>query len=114
MDPNPTRTRNELSQQIERDGAAVGALKFVSDDWRTWHFQSTDDPNVYWTVDLAAWDNSGACSCPVFDLAKNCIRRRLELRLIRPHTDAAKCKHIRRAEKVLCYRIKKKLFQNPN
>lgn len=96
-----------MDAQIERDAAACGVLKVVSDDWRTWHFQSSHSPDVYWTVDLAEWDCSGACSCPPFDFK---IRTRLRDGLIQPHTDAAKCKHIRRAEKILCYRVKKNLF----
>lgn len=106
MDPKP-ETRNALSRQIESDAAKVGVLLFISEDWRTWHFRSTEDPEDHWTVDLAEWDASGACSCPDFDIR---IRPLLRDRVIRPHTDRAKCKHIRRAEKVLCYRIKKNLF----
>lgn len=89
----------------------IGVCKFISQDWRTWHFQSRRSPNVFHTVDLAEFDCSGACSCEHFDFK---IRPLIRGGLIRPHSDAAKCKHIRRAEKILCYRIKKKLFASTN
>jgi hypothetical protein len=104
----------QLTQQ-EQDARAVGVCTFISDDWGTWHFQSTDEPQVYHTVHLDENDTSGACSCPHFDIR---IRVLLRDRIVKPHTARAKCKHILRAEKILCYRVKKNLFalrnQNPN
>lgn len=92
----------------ERDdsASACGVLKVVSDDWTRWHFQSSDDAAVFHTVDLTEWQLSGECSCPHFQMR---IRPLLSGRVIRPHSDHAKCKHIRRAEKILCYRVKQQL-----
>lgn len=101
----------------ERDdsAAACGVLKVISDDWTRWHFESKDDPNVYHTVDLTDWDCSGSCSCPHFEIR---IRPLLERRVIRPHDKNARCKHIMRADRILCYRVKKQLLtqrnQHPN
>jgi hypothetical protein len=92
---------------IAPSGPAIGRLQFVSADWRTWHFQSSEDPAVFWTVDLAAWDRSGACTCPHFDFR---IRTRLATGAIRPHTPRARCKHIERADRILCFRVKEELF----
>lgn len=96
-----------------RDGAVCGICKFISDDWEEWHFVSSDDPNVHHTVHLADWNLSGACSCPDFDIK---IRPLLEANVIRPHSDRARCIHIRRADKVLGYKMKRHLFalRNPN
>lgn len=93
--------------------AACGVCKYISEDWSTWHFQSRDNPQVYHTVDLTLWDCSGECSCPHFQFR---IRPLLVARTIRPHENRAKCRHIARAEKLLCYRVKKELFaqSNPN
>lgn len=98
----------------EESANKCGVCRFVSQDWRLWHFQSSSDPNKYHTVDLAEFDCSGACSCEHFDMR---IRPLLERRVIRPHESRAKCKHIAKAEKILCYRVKKRLFeqtQTPN
>lgn len=96
--------------QEDADAAACGVVRFVSPDGEEWHFESKDDPEVWWTVHLADWQLSGACSCPHFDLK---IRPLLKAGVVRPHSPRSKCKHIRRAERVLCYKIKKKLF-SPN
>lgn len=107
-----------MSNKVRQDDArACGVLKFVSDDWLTWHFQSTDDPEISHTVHLDENDCSGACSCQNFDFT---IRPLLRDRVIKKHSERSKCKHIRRAEKILCYRFKKNLValfkqsENPN
>jgi hypothetical protein len=102
-----------LQKQIERDAAACGVCKFISEDLRTWHFQSRYDTRIFHTVDLFEWDCSGECSCPHFQIR---IRPLLVSRTIRPHSEQARCKHIIRAERILCYRVKKQLSsqQNPN
>lgn len=99
----------------EESANKCGVLRWHSDDWSRWHFQSSSDPQKYHTVDLTEFDCSGACSCEHFDMR---IRPLLERGVIRPHENRAKCKHIARAEKILCYRVKKQLFSriqpNPN
>ncbi len=97
----------------DQDAAKCGMLKYVSVDWEEWHFQSSEAPAVFHTVHLADYDCSGACSCPNFDMR---IRPRLNAGLFRPHEPRAKCKHIRRADRILCYKTKKALFArtNPN
>ncbi len=99
-------TRNAQAPTLEDSARAVGVLRYVSEDALRYHFQSTDNPNVYHLVDLAEWECSGACSCEHFDIR---IRPLLSRRVIEPHEERAKCKHIRRAEKILCYRVKRQL-----
>lgn len=99
--------------QDEKDAADCGVLKFISVDWDEWHFQSRASPQIFHTVHLADWSLSGACSCPHFDMR---IRPLLEARVVQPHHPRAKCKHILRAERILCFKMKKALFKqsNPN
>lgn len=101
------------NQQRDDSARACGVLKVISDDWTRWHFQSTENPDIFHTVDLTEWDCSGACSCQHFEMR---IRPLLTRRVIRPHDERARCKHIRRADKILCYRVKKQLSRqlNPN
>jgi hypothetical protein len=89
---------------FSEDAEEVGECKVVSDDLTRYHFVSSDEPNKFHTVDLMDWWLSGSCSCENFDMR---IRPLLRDRVIKPHTERAKCKHIRRAEKILCYRVKK-------
>jgi len=96
----------EISEN-ERAAAACGILKVISDDWTRWHFQSSEGPNIYHTVDLTSWQFSGECSCPHFQMR---IQPLLARRVIKPHSAQAKCKHIRRADQVLLYHLKKRLF----
>jgi len=99
------------STSEQQAAAACGVLKFHSDDWMRWHFESRENPAISHTVDLSDWDCSGSCSCPHFDFR---IRPLLEKGTIKPHEDRAKCRHIRRAEKILCYRTKKELLRQRN
>jgi len=98
-------------KDIEEDAAKCGVLKFVSVDLEEWHFESSEKPGEYHTVHLADWELNGGCSCPNFDLT---IRPLIRDKIIRLHTARAKCKHIKRAERILCYRSKKILFVNQN
>lgn len=97
--------------QKDPDAAAVGVCKYISVDWEEWHFVSRANPNHWHTVHLADYELSGACSCQHFDFN---IRPLLQGKAIRPHTPRAKCKHIRRAERLLCYKMKKALFNRTN
>ena len=100
-----------MPESLESDARSIGVLKAISDDWSRWHFQSAADVNVYHTVDLTEWECSGGCSCPHFEFR---IRPLLAAGVIRPHQDRAKCKHIRRADQVLVFRVKKNLAQSLN
>jgi len=104
---------SESAKERDDSARACGVLKVVSDDWTRWHFQSTADSAIYHTVDLLEWDCSGECSCPHFQMR---IRPLLAGRVIKPHSEQAVCKHIRRANKILCYRVKRQLQRqlNPN
>jgi hypothetical protein len=98
-----------MPTQVERDAAACGIVKFISVDWEEWHFQSRENPNVYHTVHMSEWGGSGECSCPHFQFR---IRPLLVARLVRPGSSAAECKHIARANRVILYRVKKRLFDS--
>jgi hypothetical protein len=104
-----------LPKALPEDGSreSVGVVRFISDDWRTWHFQSSESPDKWHTVDLASFALSGECSCENFQIK---IFPLLRDSVIKPHAVRSKCKHIKRAERVLTYRIKREIFlkQNPN
>jgi len=99
------------ANEREEAAAKCGYLKVISDDWTRWHFQSSSSPNIHHTVDLTDWQFSGGCSCEHFQMR---IQPMLARRIIKPHSTQAKCKHIRRADQVLLYYLKKRLFPHPN
>jgi hypothetical protein len=98
---------SKIPNEREQSAAACGHLKVISDDWTRWHFQSSSNPNIHHTVELTEWDGSGECSCEHFQMR---IRPLLTRRIIKPHCSQSKCKHIRRADQVLLYHLKKRLF----
>jgi hypothetical protein len=112
VDMNQHKKPSERNEG-EATAAELGIYKVIAEDWTRWMFQSSEGPNEWHLVDLSEWEGSGSCSCQHFQCR---IHPLLSVRAIRPHSDQAKCKHIRRAEKVLLHRVKKTLFQtqNPN
>lgn len=90
---------------------SVGVLKFISEDALRYHFVSSDDPNVWHTVDLEEWNCSGGCSCPHFEIR---ILPLLLSRTIKPHSPRAECKHIRAANRILNTKTKEFLVRARN
>ena len=97
----------KATQEASRE---CGICRFISVDSEEWHFEARERQNVWHTVHLGDYGASGGCSCQHFDFR---IRPLLATGEIKPHSARSKCRHIRRAEQLLLFTVKRKLFAKP-
>lgn len=103
MDTAPAPHERNANEQAAAD---TGNVRVISEDCMRWLFESRSRRDEWHLVDLSDWECSGSCSCEAFQFR---IQPLLACRAIRPHSDQAKCRHIREAEKALSLRVKRQL-----
>ena len=108
MDTIPAPNERNANEQAAAD---TGVVRVISEDCTRWLFHSSSRKDEWHLVDLSEWDHSGGCGCEHFQMR---IQPLLACRAIRPHSDQAKCKHIRACEKALLLRVKRQLSAQQN
>jgi hypothetical protein len=86
--------------KLTREKLEDGRIQIISP--LEFNFQSQEDPESYYLVDLSAHDGSGACFCQNFQFR---IEPKIKSGKIKPHEKGSQCKHITTAKLILGQKV---------